>query len=772
MMMYSVQEELPHCIQEVIGGAGGNSYQWQQLSGAVWTNISGANGADYTTPVLSTGTYSYRLVVSQDTGCDGVSNTQVIVVNDDPVVSLVADDMEFCNGGSTTIHGTVTGGAGTNAYQWQTLVAGNWLDVASANSINYTTPILVTGTYTYRLLVTQDAGCSAASAGITLNVTPDPQVFISVNDDEICNGGTVTFDSEVVGGAGGNTYQWQQNISGNWVNISGANSPGYTTPVLATGSYSYRLVVTQNVGCESASQGITIGVNEDPLVFISADDQEFCDGGTTTLHSEVIGGAGGNNYQWQTLVAGNWVNIAQANSADYLTVALSTGTYTYRLVVTQDAGCESASSNLIITVNADPVATIIADDTEFCDGGFTIIHGTVTGGAGTNNYQWQQSSGSNWLNIAGANAINYNTGILVAGTYSYRLVVTQDAGCESASPGVTIQVNPDPQVLDSADDTDFCNGGFTILHSQVLGGAGASNYQWQQLLAGNWINLAGANNANYTTPVFVEGTYTYRVIVTQDSGCFGVSDGVIITVTGDPIVTANADDTEFCNGGSTTIHANVSGGAGTNNYQWQQLFGALWVNISGATGANYTTQVLSQGTYTYRVMVQQDAGCEGVSNGVTITVNDDPDVFVNADDVVFCQGGTTTLHANVVGGAGTNQYQWQQFVGGLWVNISGATGANYLTPPLNEGTYTYRVVVSQDAGCDGVSDGISITINDDPDVFINAIDTDICDGGSAVIESEVVGGAGGNNYQWQEFISGVWVNIPGRYTSRLYNSRT
>jgi hypothetical protein len=45
-------------------------------------------------------------------------------------------------------------------------------------------------------------------------------------------------------------------------------------------------------------------------------------------------------------------------------------------------------------------------------------------------------------------------------------------------------------------------------------------------------------------------------------------------------VTANADDNDFCNGGSTTIHAVVTGGAGTNQYQWQQLISGNWVNIS------------------------------------------------------------------------------------------------------------------------------------------------------------------------------------------------
>jgi hypothetical protein len=80
-------------------------------------------------------------------------------------------------------------------------------------------------------------------------------------------------------------------------------------------------------------------------------------------------------------------------------------------------------------------------------------------------------------------------------------------------------------------------------------------------------------------------------------------------------------------------------------------------------------------------------------------------------------------------------------------------------------------MVTQDAGCDGVSDGISITINDDPEVFIIAEDNDICDGGTAILHSEVVGGAGGNNYQWQQLISGNWTisRAPTRSIMRQFH---
>ena len=140
-------------------------------------------------------------------------------------------------------------------------------------------------------------------------------------------------------------------------------------------------------------------------------------------------------------------------------------------------------------------------------------------------------------------------------------------------------------------------------------------------------------------------------------------------------------------------------------------------------------------------------------------VNSDPEVFDNADDNEFCEGGLTTLHSEVVGGAGGNNYQWQEFISGTWVDILNAIDPDYTTDILNAGSYTYRVVVQQDAGCAGVSDGEVIVVNNDPEIFDSADDNEICEGGSTTLHSEVVGGAGGNNYQWQQLIGGLWENI-------------
>jgi hypothetical protein len=64
-------------------------------------------------------------------------------------------------------------------------------------------------------------------------------------------------------------------------------------------------------------------------MFLSVRYNEICEGGNTTLHSEVLEAGG------KTLSNGNnWlqslIDLSLANSPDYTTEALEVGSYTYR----------------------------------------------------------------------------------------------------------------------------------------------------------------------------------------------------------------------------------------------------------------------------------------------------------------------------------------------------------------------------------------------------------------------------------------------------------
>jgi hypothetical protein len=399
-------------------------------------------------------------------------------------------------------------------------------------------------------------------------------------------------------------------------------------------------------------------VNSDPEVFDSADDDEICAGGFTTLHSEVVGGAGGNNYQWQQYSSGSWSNILGANQAEYITEILNEGSYLYRVQVSQDAGCQAVSNGITITVNGDPEVFDSADDTEICEGGNTTLHSEVTGGAGGNTYQWQEFIEGFWVDIFGADQADYITDALSSGSYTYRVVVVQDAGCQGVSDGITIIVNEDPAVFDSADDTEICEGGTTTLQSEVIGGAGGNTYQWQELIEGLWVDIFGAVQADYTTDVLSTGSYTYRVVVTQDAGCQGVSDGETIVVTPDLLVTTQPSNVNECIGGTNTMTVVVSGGSGAITYQWQSSAssGGPWSNASGtgSTTSIFTPQSTVTGTAYYRVLINAaNNGCDqAVSNNAIAIISPDLLVTSQPSNVNECIGGTNTMTVVVSGGSG------------------------------------------------------------------------------------------------------------------------
>jgi Domain of unknown function (DUF4347)/Domain of unknown function (DUF4082) len=135
------------------------------------------------------------------------------------------------------------------------------------------------------------------------------------------------------------------------------------------------------------------------------------------------------------------------------------------------------------------------------------------------------------------------------------------------------------------------------------------NYQWQQLSGGTWTNISGATAKTLTLQqdqvgkqVRVNATYTdvlgtsENILSPATSAIVNVNDAGAVAISGTPaqdqVLTANVTDPD----GLTNV---------TINYQWQQLNGSTWTNISGATAKTFTLdsslvgkQVRVNATYT------------------------------------------------------------------------------------------------------------------------------------------------------------------------------
>ncbi|HJW29481.1 MAG TPA: hypothetical protein VJ508_09525, partial [Saprospiraceae bacterium] len=747
------------------------------------TSGPGATGP-FTVTYSSAGVRTITLTV---TDAGGATSTRSYDINVQavPVVTVTVDDNTICSGGSALLTASVPGWTGLT-YQWQQLVGSTWNNVGS-NQSTYSTGALLTGSYTYRVIVTSSATCSVVSANSVITVVADPTVSVSANPLSICIGGTSTLTATVSGGTGPTTYQWQFNNAGTWTNV-GTNQNTYTTPVLnTTGTYSYRLLITQDAGCAVQSADVNISVVADPTVSVSANNPSICVGGTSTLTATVTGGTGTITYQWQELVGSTWNNVG-SNQNTYTTPVLNTtGTYTYRVLVTQNPGCFAQSSNAVEVVVADLAVSAQPTSITECVGGTSTMTVTVTGGTGTISYQWQSSSdgSTGWANATGTGSTTatYTPPSTVAGTTFYRVIISASGnGCGPVvSSNATATIVPDLAVTTQPSNVNECIGGTSTMNVVVSGGTGTITYQWQSSPDGStgWANATGTGSTSttYTPPSTVAGTTFYRVLINATGvGCGqAVSNTATAVISGDLSVTTQPSNVTECVGGTNTMTVTVTGGSGSITYQWQSSPDGStgWANATGtgSTSSTFTPPSTSAGTTYYRVLINAgNSGCDqAISNTATAIISPDITITTQPTNVTECVGGNNTMTVTISGGTGTINYQWQSSADGSsgWANATGtgSTTSTFTPPSTTAGTTYYRVLVNATGnGCDqSISNNAIAVISPDLVVTTQPSNVNECVGGNNTMTVVITGGSGAISYQWQSSPDGStgWVNASG-----------
>jgi hypothetical protein len=255
----------------ITNGSGFYLYQWQSSpEGSSWVDIAvGGTSPTYNAPTSTAGTTYYRLLVTDvSNGCaDPVSNTLEIIVVEQVEVTVEVDNDLVCIGGSSVITSNITNGSGIFNYQWQSSPDGSsgWADISiNGTSATYNAPTSVAGNTYYRLIVTDlSNGCNdPVSNVVNVEVTEQPLLDISVDNDLVCIGGVSVISSIITNGSGVYNYQWQTSPdgSGGWADITvNGNQANYTATATVAGTTYYRLLLTDlsngcNDRCPQASR--------------------------------------------------------------------------------------------------------------------------------------------------------------------------------------------------------------------------------------------------------------------------------------------------------------------------------------------------------------------------------------------------------------------------------------------------------------------------------------------------------------------------------------
>jgi len=237
--------------------------------------------------------------------------------------------------------------------------------------------------------------------------------------------------------------------------------------------------------------------------------------------------------------------------------------------------------------------------------------------------------------------------------------------------------------------------------------------------------LASTANAGTIPCIIPCGTTAgtlYRIrVISSTPSVVGTDNGVNLTVSAIPTVTASASPASICAGQSSVLT-----GGGATTYSW---------NPGGLSGTSVT--VTPGTTTTYTVTGTGPGGCTNTAT-VTVPVNPVPTVTASAAPASICAG-----QSSVLTGAGATTYSW---------NPGGLSGTSVTVTPAT--TTIYTVTGTGPGGCTNTAT-VTVTVNPVPTVTASASPAAICSG-----QSSVLTGSGATTYSWNPGgLSGTSVTV-------------
>jgi gliding motility-associated-like protein len=407
----------------------------------VWS--SGQSGQTISvSPTIST-TYT---VTGTSNGCTNTDNI-TITVNTLPTITTIPN-LSICYGETTTI--SVSGGVN---YIWSNGMSGSSINV---------NPVV---TNTYQVTGTDANGCTGID-NITVTVNQLPPVN-SGQDQTICFGFSATITA-----SGAQNYVWNTGQNTSTINVS----PTTTTTYTVTG--------TDVNGCTNTDEMI-VTVNQNPIANAGI-DQSICQSNSTTITA-----SGGGSYQW-----------SYGQTTQTITVSPNVTT-TYSVTVTLN-GC-TATDDVVITVNKNPIITGIDVIDELCDQANGSVTVNYTDGTPPISFEWSNSASTQTITNLSA-GIYYVTVVDANGCYDDMSVAVNN------TPGPTANFTADPDFIWQGDPVYFTNL--------------SSNY-----VSSDWI-LGDGNTSTEDSPIHQydnDGTFYITLTVTDANGCTDyVIDSLII----------------------------------------------------------------------------------------------------------------------------------------------------------------------------------------------------------------------------------------------------
>lgn len=595
-------------------------------------------GSNTYTTVLSAGTQSVDVVVSNMGGCSSTSSAVVVTVNPKPAAAeAIIGAVSVCKGAVNQAYSVPSIGNATS-YIW-TFTNGA-TGTSSTNGINVKFPNSGTSIITVKGNNSCGDGVSS-SLNVAVNTSSATGAAGAISGIPIvCKGGS-GYAYSVPAVANATSYIWSYTGTGATINGSSNTVTVDFSPSATSGSL--RVAGTNGCNTGTSSGDYPITINTPPTATISPLSPSVCSGSSVVITASPTGGSGSYaSHLWTGTGSSSLSSGAVTNPSFTNSIA---GSYDLTYTVTDSKGCIGTATTTVV-VNQAPVADAGPDASGICTGTSPIqLSGASAAGSYSGSPLWSGTGGV-WTQNPDP-ALATFTPSTPSGSATLRLTLTGANGCGNVYDEREISWNktPDQPGDFTASTATACKGQSNVIF-KVPDDPLATSYDWSYSGSGATISFI----RNEATVAFSTTATDGTISVTASNGCGkSVARTQAVTVSQcTPLkpVTPTTTTNPICQGtASSTVSISAAPvGADANLYVWT-LSPSTAGTITGTTAsATIAWDAAFSGNATVTVTARNASGSGPVSDALTITIKPAPAVTWDAANVYKgCADGTTVL---------------------------------------------------------------------------------------------------------------------------------
>jgi parallel beta-helix repeat protein len=720
----------------VLSGSGNDpdgritNYQWTKVSGPTSFNIATPTAGTTTVTGLVQGIYVFQLRVTDNKGATATATVQVTVnaaINQLPIADAGINQTITLPTNSVNLNGSGIDSDGTIvSYLWTKVSGPSTFTITTPTSASTTITGLVVGTYIFQLQVTDNLGGTATDT-VTIIVNPAPNVPPTV-DAGVNQTITLPTNSVTLTGTAGDTdgtvvsYLWSKTSGPSTFTITTPTTISTTVTGLVAGTYIFQLLVTDNLGA-TATDTITITVNPAPNIPPTVDagvNQTITLPTSSVTVTAVASDTDGIivSYLWSKTSGPSTFTITSPTSASTTITGLIAGTYIFQVLVTDNSGGTATDTMTVIVnptppPNQPPIANAGVDKSITLPTNSVTLTGSATDADGTVvSYAWSKISGPSTFTIVSPTASTTVINNLVAGTYVFQLLATDNLGA-TGTDTATVVVNPAPNVPPVANagvdkNITLPTNTVTLTGSGTDSDGTIASYLWTKISGPTTFTIVSPTSATTVINNLVAGTYVFQLQVTDNLGATGVDTVTVVVNTAPnipPTANAGTDQSIALPTSSVTLTGSGTDSDGTIvSYAWAKTSGPASGTITSPSSTSTTVTSLVAGTYIFQLTVTDNLGATATDT-VQIIVSPAPTI---QSQIALSSAPTTPVTVTNIN-LPTNSVSLvscstssQPIATYLWAKVSGPTGGTITTPSassttitgLTNGSYVYSLTVT------------------------------------------------------------------------------